>query len=74
MPTSAPLFPKTLDSSLSQRIPHWSADEIDRLCEMLSSGQSIRAIARAMKKPQSAVRAKALALDRLELSHTRSGS
>ncbi|HEX6217914.1 MAG TPA: hypothetical protein VFZ35_01405 [Sphingomicrobium sp.] len=74
MSVSTPLLPQLLGPGEPDHAAGWSADEIDRLCEMLSNGQSVRKIARTLKKPQSAVRAKAVALDRLELGHSRNGA
>ena len=43
----------------------WTADEIDRLCELMSIGKPIREIARLFGRTQEAVRTKAYQLDRL---------
>ena len=51
-------------SLIRNRAP-WTADEIDRLCEMMSVGKPIREIARVFGRTQEAVRTKAYQLDRL---------
>lgn len=43
----------------------WSADELDRLCHMLTMGKPIREIAQAFGRTQEAVRTKAYQLDRM---------
>lgn len=43
----------------------WTADDIDRLCEMMARRRPIREIAGSLGRTQEAVRTKAYQLDRL---------
>ena len=46
----------------------WTADDIDRLCELMARRRPIREIASVLGRTQEAVRTKAYQLDRLSSS------
>lgn len=55
------MFGRSLERN---RLP-WSADDIDRLCELMARRKPVREIATLLGRTQEAVRTKAYQLDRL---------
>lgn len=55
----------TVGHQLQRNREPWTADDIERLCEMMARRRPIREIASKLGRTQEAVRTKAYQLDRL---------
>lgn len=58
----------SIGRSLERNRSPWSADDIDRLCELMARRKPVREIAALLGRTQEAVRTKAYQLDRLSSS------